>query len=271
MKILHYTLGFQPDRTGGLVNYVTDLMSEQKSNGHDVIALFPGKLDIFKRKTYIEEKAHSKMRIFQIVNSLPLPIFGGIRTPKKFMSPVADDMYSQFLKFIQPDVIHVHTLMGIHQEFFYASKELKIPIVYTTHDYFGLAPEPNFFDGSSTYDHENTVENWMKASSNSLSTKKLRVFQLRSYRYIRWFFRKLPSKRKNTELDTGKIDYNFKPEYADLKKYYTEIFNMVSMFHFNSSVAKDVFTQNLSKPIWSHAITITTSSITKYNIRVLAV
>ena len=30
MKILHYTIGFAPERTGGLVGYATDLMIEQK-------------------------------------------------------------------------------------------------------------------------------------------------------------------------------------------------------------------------------------------------
>ena len=41
MKILHYTIGFAPERTGGLVSYVTDLMVEQKRQGHDVFALYP--------------------------------------------------------------------------------------------------------------------------------------------------------------------------------------------------------------------------------------
>lgn len=33
MKILHYTLGFQPSRTGGLVKYAEDLMNQQVEIG----------------------------------------------------------------------------------------------------------------------------------------------------------------------------------------------------------------------------------------------
>lgn len=41
MKILHYTLGFQPSRTGGLVKYAEDLMNQQVESGYKVIALYP--------------------------------------------------------------------------------------------------------------------------------------------------------------------------------------------------------------------------------------
>ena len=41
MKILHYTLGFQPQRTGGLVKYAEDLMLEQIAQGYQVAALYP--------------------------------------------------------------------------------------------------------------------------------------------------------------------------------------------------------------------------------------
>ena len=40
MRILHYTLGFQPYRSGGLVRYVSDLMLAQASMGHNVFALY---------------------------------------------------------------------------------------------------------------------------------------------------------------------------------------------------------------------------------------
>ena len=37
-EILHYTLGFQPQRTGGLVKYAEDLILEQIAQGHQVTA-----------------------------------------------------------------------------------------------------------------------------------------------------------------------------------------------------------------------------------------
>ena len=40
MHILHYTLGFQPYRSGGLVRYAADLMQMQASMGHKIFALY---------------------------------------------------------------------------------------------------------------------------------------------------------------------------------------------------------------------------------------
>lgn len=36
MKILHYTLGFSPYRSGGLVKYAQDLMLEEINLGHHI-------------------------------------------------------------------------------------------------------------------------------------------------------------------------------------------------------------------------------------------
>ena len=56
MRILHYTLGFPPHRTGGLVKYSIDLMEEQQKNGNEVFVLYPGKQSIFYRNFNIRKK-----------------------------------------------------------------------------------------------------------------------------------------------------------------------------------------------------------------------
>jgi len=40
MKILHYSLGLFPYRTGGLTKYATDLMLEQSKDKHEVHLLY---------------------------------------------------------------------------------------------------------------------------------------------------------------------------------------------------------------------------------------
>src|SRR5574337_1261621 len=147
MRILHYGLGYQPERTGGLVKYATDLMEEQVRQEHEVAYLFPGRINIFNSSTKIKE---SKMRItgvtsFEIINSLPLAVFGGIKNPEKFQSKVDHSVYSNLLDDFRPDVIHVHSLMGIHKEFFEVATDKEIKIIYTSHDYFGLSPNPTFY------------------------------------------------------------------------------------------------------------------------------
>lgn len=44
MRILHYTLGLPPFRSGGLTRYASDLMEEQTKH-NEVFHLYPGKVD----------------------------------------------------------------------------------------------------------------------------------------------------------------------------------------------------------------------------------
>jgi hypothetical protein len=44
MRIVHYSLGFPPYRTGGMTKYCLDIMEEQIKAGHDVAMLWPGKI-----------------------------------------------------------------------------------------------------------------------------------------------------------------------------------------------------------------------------------
>ena len=50
MKILHYSLGFPPDRRGGLTKYCIDLMVTQRKLEHDVAMLWPGDMGILVKK-----------------------------------------------------------------------------------------------------------------------------------------------------------------------------------------------------------------------------
>ena len=46
MKILHYSLGFPPYRTGGLTKYCIDLMLTQNEQGFETALLWPGRIRI---------------------------------------------------------------------------------------------------------------------------------------------------------------------------------------------------------------------------------
>ena len=265
MKILHYTLGFTPARSGGLVQYATDVMTEESFQGHDVIALYPGNLNFVKRTAYIRKAGSRKhnFKIFELINSLPLPLFGGIQNPDDFMKRMPKSVFKEFLLKIHPDIIHVHTLMGLPIEFFVAAKELKIKVIYTTHDYFGLAPEPNFYKKNMSYDSEDTVSNWIEASQGSYSTKKLRIFQLSIYPVIKKVLKviKLTRKQKNSIAEKQKTNDTLINEYKNLMQYYRKMFLMVDGFHFNSNVTKQVFEKVLGSNLPGEVISITDSAV----------
>ncbi|CCK19175.1 putative glycosyl transferase [Lactococcus raffinolactis 4877] len=261
MRILHYGLGYQPERTGGLVKYATDLMEEQVRQEHEVAYLFPGRINIFNSSTKIKK---SKMRItgvtsFEIINSLPLAVFGGIKNPEKFQSKVDHSIYSNLLDDFRPDVIHVHSLMGIHKEFFEVCKEKKIKIIYTSHDYFGLSPNPTFYFNGKSWDEENNLNFWLNVSQGALGLKKIKMLQIPFYSNIRDIIKKFKKSSfqkekyfKTMENDDFSIDYQ--ESFKELIDYYQGIFKLVTFFHFNSNISQKVFERNLVEQSFNYEV-----------------
>lgn len=291
MNILHYSLGFPPNRTGGLVKYSNDLIFSQSIMGHQIVYLYPGKYEYFK-KTNIKYigKNNDGITLYRIDNGLPLPLKKGIRTPKDFMRTAPDDLYLDFLKKFNFDVIHVHTLMGIHKEFFEAAKILNIPVVFTSHDYFGLTIEPTFFYDGVSYHDKNSFDIWQKIANNALSTYQLRLFQLSHYHAIRTikngvnhilsYTKKDDSYDLKREANMNQVLAEEKNDYSDwrnLNKYYQYIFSLISKFHFNSRVALDVFKRNLQFEITNYSVipisnnSINTRIFVKKNVNVVKI
>ncbi|WP_243990132.1 glycosyltransferase [Lactococcus carnosus] len=261
MRILHYGLGYPPERTGGLVQYVTDLMVEQVKQNLDVAYLFPGRVNIFNSLTKIKK---SKMRIngvtsFEIINSLPLAVFGGIKDPSKFQAKVDHAIYNDLLDDFKPDAIHVHSLMGIHKEFFEVATDKKIKIVYTSHDYFGLSPNPTFYFNGKSWDEENDLNFWLNVSQGAIETKKLKLLQLPFYSNIRDLIKKFKKSSFQKEkhyknMENEAFSQDDSKSFDELIDYYQSIFKLITLFHFNSSISKTVFERNLVNPISSYKV-----------------
>lgn len=261
MKILHYGIGYAPERTGGLVRYVTDLMEEQVKQNNEVAYLFPGKINIFDSSTKVEKK---KPRIagitsYEIINSLPLAVFGGVKNPDKFQEKVDILIYEEMLTEFNPEIIHVHSLMGIHKEFFEAAANKKIKIIYTSHDYFGLSPNPTFFFNGKSWDKENDLNLWLNISQSALPMFKLRIQQLPIYSKLRNTIKKFKKNSFQKEKQYKKKNNDdfpaeYKNSFESLRKYYQDIFRFITIFHFNSSISKTVFENNLQSNITSYKI-----------------
>lgn len=265
MKILHYTLGFQPSRTGGLVKYAEDLMTQQAIDGHEVIALYPGEISFIFREVRIKKAENRKFQCYKIINSLPLALFGGISEPDKFMKGCHKASYRKFLESIDIDAIHIHSLIGLHKEFLEVAKELGVKTVFTSHDYYGLAPVPHFYFNGVDYSSNNTNLAWNIMSSNALSVKKLRLFQVPFYPTIRKLLKilgKNPKSKKNLVIRevTEAIDY------SGLRSYYKAMFGLIDAYLFNSQLAKEVYEANDITPKNNSIVSISNSSISKHNI-----
>ena len=261
MRILHYGLGYPPERSGGLVKYVTDLMVEQVKQNHEVAYLFPGKINIFNSSTKIKKE---RIRItgvtsFELINSLPLAVFGGIRDPEQFRKKVDPSVYSSLLDDFRPDIIHVHSLMGLHKEFFEVATDKEIKIIYTSHDYFGLSPNPTFYFNGKSWDEENDLNFWLNVSQGALGLKKIKILQMPFYSNIRDIIKKFKKSSfqkekhfKTMENDDFSIDYQ--ESFKELIDYYQGIFRLVSFFHFNSNISKKVFERNLIEQSFNYEV-----------------
>lgn len=138
MKILHYTVGLSENRGGGLTKYVDDLVANQ-SKDNSVMVLYPGEYNPLHRSAAIKkEKSKNGIPVYSIINPLSLPMMFGLKDKAYLEKKTSVSLWIQFLKRNEVDIIHLHTLMGLYEEFIDAANELDIPLVYTTHDYFGL-------------------------------------------------------------------------------------------------------------------------------------
>lgn len=254
MKVLHYSLGLPPYRSGGLTKYSYDLMKEERSRGIDIINLFPGKMNFKEKDCRIIPYKFSDFKVYEIVNPLPVPLLGGIKQVDKFMKKIDITIYKKFLLDESPDIIHIHTLMGLHSEFIEAAKELNIKTVFTTHDYFGICPKVNLLDYNSNIclDYNNGFK-CITCNQNAYSIDMIKIMQSPLYRRVKetGILRLLRKRKKNNiakekietieEIEEESIQDNKKEEYVKLRQYYLNMLSMIDIIHFNSSVTKKVY------------------------------
>lgn len=271
MKILHYTLGLPPYRTGGLTKYSIDLMQIQQKSIHEVSLIYPGNSTV-SRKLYIKRgNDYGGIKVYQIKNPLPVPLLGGIKSPRSFMKEVNENEFIRILRVINPDIIHLHTLMGLHKEFLVAAKQLNIKIIFTTHDYFGICPKVNLLDTKLTNCiNYNNGHSCVECNKNGYSLSMIHLMQSNLYRNFKnsSFFVKLRMYKKGSYkrlqkskelVDTSLTNSNLAKDYVLLRKYYLEMLKYVDNFHFNSTIAEEEYKKYI--PIKGRVIPITHSNI----------
>lgn len=257
MNILHYTLGLPPYRSGGLTKYSVDLMKSQTSKGQQVFLLFPGGFSVSQKTKIKPSLDYEGIQVFEIINPLPVSLLGGVIKPVEFMNRTYSNGYKSFLLKIQPDIIHIHTLMGIHKEFFMAAKELNIKIIYTTHDYYGICPKVNLIDSNGEVCVDNESGNkCVTCNQNAYSLPLIYLMQTKTYRTIKdkklvKNLRKIKNENINTLQNSDKtkqsekVNLSLADNFISLRDYYFDIFRFIDLFHFNSETTKDEFKRYL--------------------------
>lgn len=260
LKIIHYLFGLPPVREGGLVGYVLDLAGEQMKQGDKVYLLVPGSYKV-GCKTKIVKKKWELFECFFINNSLP--VTGGKSVTDINSLYVEGDikMYRDFLKQLDPDIIHIHSFMGLHKEFMQAANALNIATIFTSHDYYGLCPKATLFKRDLTL----CDGNWEQCSicmGRGMTISQVAKYQSPVYGFLKrnsvyhWMeyspyllFLKRRIKRKNKQKKAVELPNNdviqVNQDYKKLKEYYKQMFYHIKFFHFNSIQAETEYKQQL--------------------------
>lgn len=263
MKILHYSLGLPPYRSGGLTYYAKDLISEQIKQGCEVSLLYPGGITISGKSRIRKKQDENDVKVFEIVNPLPVPLYHGISEPSMFMPTKHDkQIYKGLLQAVQPQIIHIHTLMGLSNSLLELARSKHIKIVLTTHDFFGLCMKCTFINiinGLCQKPSPNACA-WCNQNAKSLAYLRFRnqpiVIKLKN---------KLHKSYRDGNvgidniIDIGQFKSNER-EYARLIEYYKSLYSYINKFHFNSTVTESVYKKFLGN-INGKIVPITNASI----------
>lgn len=261
MKILHYGLGFPPERSGGLVKYSLSLINEQLNSGHDVKLVYPGRFNLIHKAPYFKSGVRQNIPFAELINSLPLPLIGNIKNPADFMMPANINIFLDFLSTEKPDVIHLHTLMGLYAEFLTAAKQLNIKVVFTTHDFFGISPNPKFYLDGHDFVDDTEYDIWNNIREYGSSTKKIRLVQLSVYPHLRKLLKRIkkPLMHKTNSVERVNFRAQLDRNFQDLKYYYLDMLQNVDTVHFNSKISKQAYQKFLPKMNWKEFIVPITS------------
>ncbi len=284
MRILHYSLGFPPYRSGGLTKYCIDLMWAQKEKGHQVIMMWPGKMNLtghfvrFKRSKNTQKinREPVSFESIEMINPLPVPLDEGILEVDKYMEPCENpEVFEELLERIKPDAIHIHTFQGLYPELLIAAKELGIRTVFTTHDYYCICPKTTLFRDGDVCNGD--CGKCVDCNRDSLSINKIKILQSGTYRKFKdsSIVKVLRKKHRDDFYEEDvkdiegeeNIEKRFEKEdlsdeiYEALRDYYRQFFSFIDVVHFNSSVTRDVYKRYLPSDTKCRVINISNSGI----------
>lgn len=252
MKILIYSLGLPPFRRGGLVNYSVDLAEQLAKEDNEVTFLYPGKMPLKRSNSlsFKKRKVNYHFQCYEMINPLPVSLtFGNSIDASPFYEKRDKSEIRNFIKRLSPDVVHIHTIMGLPKEYLEVLKDENVKTVYTTHDYYGLCPKTLTNDPIDKLKSSECSYDCMLCSVGP-SLNKIHLMQSHFYQT----FKELKVVKYLREKQRGKITdsfgiYHFDEKQAKrrykLRKYYLKMFELIDCYHFNSSVSESIYKKYL--------------------------
>ena len=234
-----------------MTRFCIDLMECQAEAGDEVTALWPGRMNGGQPSIRSDGQV-GKVMSWELINPLPVPLVEGIWEPAAFMEPCDGSVYREFLSRIRPEIIHIHTLMGLHREFPEEAEKLGIRCVYTVHDFFGICPRVFLFRDGDVCREDGGCGLCAVCSRSALRKTQITLLQSPLYRGLKETapvrkLRQLHRLRffeKEKASQTGSYGTELQKrrgEYQALRAYYEGMFEKMRAFHFTSVTSRSVF------------------------------
>lgn len=248
MKILHYSLGFPPYRTGGMTKFCMDLMQQQIKEGFTIALIWPGKMLISNRRTKIKFRgAVYGIASYEIINPTPVSYDEGINRINPFMDAGDFHAYERFIDETNPEVLHIHTLMGLHKSLLDCAKRKGIRLVFTAHDFFPICPKVTMFRENQICNHVNSCDYCAQCNNTALPIWKIKILQSPVYRVLKntRIVKKFRKHHRDSYLGhmtrqnhVRKKLVSCPNDFLILRRYYNSLLKCMDVIHFNSSITK---------------------------------
>ncbi|WP_109587794.1 glycosyltransferase [Hallerella porci] len=253
-----------------MTKFCMDLMIQQKKDGNEVALIWPGQMNfLFKEVSIKKQYPQFGILSFEIVNPLPVSFDEGILDINEFTKSTNSSCFKKFLEQEKPDVIHVHTFMGLHREFLEEAQKLKIRLVFSVHDFFAVCPKVTLFRNGQVCSKATDCTLCEHCNKSALSLNKIKILQSPVYRFlkdsplvkkIRKGHRDNYFKEENNYTDTWIATEQSSIRYKTLRNYYGSMIDLFDSIHYNSTLTKNVF-EKFFIPKNTCIIPITHSSI----------
>lgn len=233
--------------------------------GNEVALLWPGEMKLFNKAVGVRNSSDfENIKSFELINSLPISYDEGIENILAFTASCDGAVYRKFLETLKPDVVHIHTFMGLHKEFLEEAKKLEIRTVFSVHDFFSICPKVTMFRKGQICNCVDSCKECPECNMTALSEKKIFALQTPLYRKLKdsSIVKKLRKRHRDqylsgdAEAAVTEQSTNTPDDYHKLRNYYKEMIDLISVVHYNSSVTKEVFEREFH-PLKSYIIPIT--------------
>ncbi len=208
---------------------------------------------VIKKKISIKKHGNimlkeQKIQSFEVINPLPVSLDEGIADIEAFKKYGTKEVYEELLDDFKPDVIHVHTLMGLHKSFLEVAKEKKIRLVFTAHDFFPICPKVTMFRQGKTCASIQSCKECGICNATALSLNNIKILQSPLYRELKdsLIVKKMRKQHRDEYLREVVVDNSLEPvgtieDYKGLRNYYYSLLKLMDIIHYNSSVTKKIY------------------------------